>query len=372
MAATNFAALTAEQQTVWSRDFWREARNKSFIAQFIGTGSDAMIQRIDELSTTNDGARAVITLVNDAVGDGVVGDRQLKGNEEALRKSEDVIRIDQWRAAHRDTGRMSNQKDIVKFRNVAKDKLSYTAARVLDELAFLTLSGVGYEYKTDGALRVGSQLADLEFAADVSAPTTNRHYRWDATTGLEAGNTASVDSADVITWNTLVEMKMQAVLNYIRPRRVSDGVEIYDVFVPPECMAQLKKDENFLKAWREAGARGDGNLLFKGTTMGGRKGILIDGMNILEYRNVYTNKNAASKWGGGSVNGARVLVCGAQALAYADIKGALPTWVEDHDDYKNTYGIAGGKMFGFKKPVLYSTHHSSEEDFGVMAVDVAI
>ena len=43
MALTNFAALTTEQLTAWSRDFWRVARNASFINQFAGSGSNAMV-----------------------------------------------------------------------------------------------------------------------------------------------------------------------------------------------------------------------------------------------------------------------------------------------------------------------------------------
>ena len=46
MALTNFASLTSEQLTAWSRDFWRQARNMSFINQFAGTGSNAMVQLI--------------------------------------------------------------------------------------------------------------------------------------------------------------------------------------------------------------------------------------------------------------------------------------------------------------------------------------
>jgi N4-gp56 family major capsid protein len=379
MAATNFAALTSEQLTVWSRDFWREARNRSFVMGFVGTGHGAMIQRIDELSTVNDGARAVITLVNDATGDGVVGDNQLKGNEEALRSTECVIQIDQWRAAHRNTGRMSDQKSVVKFRNEAKDKLSYTAARVMDELAFLTMSGISYAYHTNGALRTGSQLNQLEFAADVEAPSSRRHYRWDAgTTSLVAGNTADMVDADLPTWNMLVQMKAKAVNEYIRPIRTDGGIEMYHVFMSPDGMARLKQDENFLKAWREAGVRGDSNDLFKGTPHGGKKGIYIDGLNILEYRNVYTTlgASAADQWNAAGTDltrgGQRIILAGAQALAYADIKGSLPTWVEDQDDYDNTYGIATGKMFGLLKPQLYSTHAASVQDFGLMVVDTAL
>lgn len=58
----------------------------------------------------------------------MVGDNQLLGNEEALRSTEDVIVLDQWRHAHRSKGKMSDQKSIVNFRTEAKDKLSYTAA----------------------------------------------------------------------------------------------------------------------------------------------------------------------------------------------------------------------------------------------------
>ena len=116
MAATNFAALTNEQLTTWSRDFWHEARNKTFIMRFAGDSENSMVQRITELRKTTDGARAVITLVNEATGDGVVGDNELEGNEEALTSSDMVIQLDQWRKAHKSAGKMSEQRSVVKFR----------------------------------------------------------------------------------------------------------------------------------------------------------------------------------------------------------------------------------------------------------------
>lgn len=367
MAHTNFAALTDEQYTVWSRDFWREARNKTFLMSFAGTGSNSMVQRITNLRTTNDGARAVITMVNEATGDGVVGDNQLKGNEEALGQDEMVIQMDQWRHAHRNSGRMSDQKSIVDFREQAKDQLSYAAARVMDELGFLTLSGVSYAYKPDGTARTGSQLPLLKFAADVTAPSSQRHYRWDASTGLEAGDTTAVATADTPSWAMLVEAKAQAVNNFIRPMRSDDGVEVYNVFMTPDGIAKLKQESAFLTAWQHAQKRGEENPLFKGTRHGGKAGIYIDGLNIMEYRNVFH----ASTWGAGAVAGQRVLLCGAQALAFADI--GKPTWVEDdYEDYKNTVGIAVGKIFGLLKPKLYSTYAGSAQDFGVMCIDTAV
>jgi len=374
MATTNFAALTSEQYTVWSKDWWREARNKTFVMAFAGSSSESMIQRITELSTTNDGARAVITLVNDAVGDGVVGDNTLLGNEEALRSTDCVITLDQWRAAHRSQGRMAEQKSVVKFREQARDKLSYTAARVMDELAFLTLSGVSYAYKTNGAARVGSQLSLLAFGANVTTPSSNRHVRWvGSSKTLAAGDTTAVAAGDTPSWEMLVSLKALAVNRYIRPIRSEDGVEMYNVFMTPDGIATLKKDANFLAAWQHAQKRGDDNPLFTGTAHGGKKGIYIDGLNILEYRNVFNTSglSSGSRWGsGGTVNGQRVLLCGAQALAFADIGDA--GWDEEEYDYGNQNGIATRKIMGLLKPVLYSTTAGSQQDFGVLCCDTAV
>ena len=72
--ATNFAGLTTKQKLVWSRDTWQAARDKMFIKKFVGTGEDAMIQRITELTRTEKGEQCIMFLVADLMGDGVVGD----------------------------------------------------------------------------------------------------------------------------------------------------------------------------------------------------------------------------------------------------------------------------------------------------------
>ena len=55
MALTNFGTLSGDQLQAWSRDFWKVARNQSFINQFAGSGSNAMVQRITELTKNNKG-----------------------------------------------------------------------------------------------------------------------------------------------------------------------------------------------------------------------------------------------------------------------------------------------------------------------------
>jgi hypothetical protein len=126
--------------------------------QFMGKGANSVIQHITELSKTEKGARAVITLIADMEGDGVVGDRTLVGNEEALKSYDQVIRIDQMRNATSHEGRMAEQKSVVSFREQARDKLAYWLSDRIDQLAFLTLSGRSYGLTNSGAVRVGSDL----------------------------------------------------------------------------------------------------------------------------------------------------------------------------------------------------------------------
>jgi N4-gp56 family major capsid protein len=369
MALTNFGKLTDEELTIWSRDVWSAARNRSFMNKFVGESQDSMIQRITELRKDQKGARAVITLVQDLEGDGVAGDRTLEGNEEALSSDDVVINLDQIRNAARHEGKMQDQRSVVMFREHARDKLSYWLADRLDQLAFLTLSGVDYDMTTRGASRVGSSFPSLEFASDVNAPSTNRHRRWDASSGLVAGDTNAVANGDIPTWGMLVEMKAYAKDHYIKPIRGEGGMEFYHVFMTPQGMARLKLDTDFLAAYRNAMPRSKENPLFKGMD-----GIYVDGLLIHEYRHVYNTTGAVSgsgKWGSGSdIDGQRVLLCGSQAMGLADI--GMPEWTEKGFDYDNQQGISLAKIVGMLKPRFYSIYDGAEEDFGVLAVDTAL
>lgn len=367
MALTNFGLLTNEQKTVWSRTLWKQARNRSFINKFLGNGPDAMIQHITELKKSEKGARAVITLLADLVGDGVAGDRTLEGNEEAMQTYDQVIRIDQLRHANRHEGRMADQKSIVEFRGNSRNVLSYWLADRLDQLAFLTLSGVSYTLTNKGAVRVGSGLRDLEFAADVSAPSTARRLRWDnnGTVGegsLVAGAaTSDVTTADLPCWNMFMALKAYAKDRYIRGVGGSGGDETFHAFLTPQAMLRLKQDPNYVSNLRHAQTRGDNNELFTGTS------VKIDGIHLHEFRHVFNTAGTSTKWGSGNtVEGCQVLFCGAQALGMADI--GAPYWDEEGFDYSNQQGIAVGKILGFLKPKFGSIYENgATEDFGVIS-----
>ena len=368
MAVTNFAALTTETKTAWAMKTWRHMRVRSFVDKFAGEGEDAVFQRISELKKDEKGARAVLTLVADSKGDGVAGDNQLEGNEEEITSSDIVIQLDQLRHAHRHKGAMADQRSVVNFRNTADNNLSFWMQDRQNQMAMLTLAGISYSYHTNGATRVGSQLPVLEYAADVTAPTAHRNFRWDATSGLLRNDANSnLIADDTLTWEALIDLKTQAEYYKIKPVRTEDGLQYFQVFVNHLAMNALKKDADYKAALQNAGKRGNDNPLFKGTDS-----IMVDGLVLSPYHHAYTTKGAAtgSKWGDGSVDGARLVLCGAQSLGIADI--GRPTWVEKEFDFDNQPAISVGKIFGFRKPVFLDPTTDTEEDFGVMTLDVAI
>ncbi len=372
MALTNFSLLTNEQKTAWSKDLWRNARNHSFINKFLGKGPNSIVQHITDLKKSEKGARAVITLLADLTGDGIAGDRTLKGNEESMQTFDQVIRIDQLRNASKHEGRMADQKSVVEFRGNARDALSYWLADRIDQMAFLTMSGVAYTKTNKGANRVGSDLGNLEFAADVTAPTANRRLRWDGTSAtkklIASAATSDVVATDTPTWNMFVQLKAYAKDRYIRGVNGDGGEETFHAFLTPQAMAKLKADADYMANLRYTASTTKNDALFTGST------VKIDGIYLHEFRHVYNTAAAVSgsaKWGAGAdVDGCQILFCGAQALGMADI--GAPEWQEEGDDYENQQAIAVGKILGFLKPKFGNIYEGgSTEDFGVISCYVA-
>lgn len=366
---TNFSLLTTEQKTAWAMDLWKVARNGTFIDKFVGNDANSMIEHITELKASEKGARAVITLLADLEGDGVAGDRTLEGNEEAIKSYDQVIRIDQLRHANRHEGRMADQKSVVNFRTASKDVLAYWLADRVDQMAFLTLSGVSYAFKNNGAARIGSDLPFLEFAADVTAPTSLRRARWNGATKtlVPGGATNTVTTADTPMWELFVQLKAFAKDQYVRGIKGEGNEEVFHAFLTPQAMARLKLDPTYMQNLRHSQSKGTNDKLFSGLP------AAIDGIMFHEFRHVFNTTGAApgSKWGGaGDVEGCQVLFCGAQSLGFADIGN--PEWNEKGFDYDNQQGISTGKILGFLKPKFNSIYaNNTVQDFGVISAFVA-
>lgn len=361
MSLTNFAALTSEQKIVWSRDVWSAARDQMFIKNFIGTGTNALIQRITELTKTEKGEKVLMHLVADLVEDGVIGDNEREGNEEAMQSYSQEIQIDLLTHSVRNKGKLADQKTVINFREMGKDKLAFWLANRADQLAFLTLSGISYAYKNNGAARVGSPFPNLAFAADVAAPSSKRALMYDGTS-LAVSNTASIASTYVPKYGMIVDAIAYAKEHYVKPL-MSGGKSYYVMFVAPGTLGALKKDADYQRAVVAVATKaGTDSPWFTGAT------VTIDGAVIHEHNLVYNTKGTATKWGAGNaVNGTRTLLCGAQALGMADL--GAPEWTEKLFQYDSQQGINIDKMMGLLKPQFHSIYDGSVEDFGVITID---
>ena len=310
-------------------------------------------------------------LLADLVDDGIVGDDEREGNEEEMKSYNDKITIDLISHGVRQKGKLAEQKTVIAFRENARDRLSYWLANRMDQLAFLTMSGIGYDKNNDGSPRSSGAFSTLAFAADVAAPTANRHLRvhGDATgyLSLQPGDTSLVDSFGTLTYKAIVDICVHAKTHYIKPLN-EGGKEYYIAFVRPEALAQLKKDPDYQRAITTAEQRSSKNPWFTGGI------VTVDGIVFHEHRLVYNTLGATSgvdKWGAGSdVDGSRILICGPQSLGMADL--GSPEWSEKWFNYDSSPGVNIDKMFGFLKPKFYSIYDQSVEDFGVLAVDHAI
>jgi N4-gp56 family major capsid protein len=176
-------------------------------------------------------------IVLDLQGDGVAGDHTLEGNEENLVNDDVNIHIDQLRNAVKNKGKLAEQKTVIRFRAQARDKLAYWLANRLEQLAILTVAGITYDKTLTGGNRVsGSDLINLQFAADVTAPSTNRVMYAQAS----YTTTANIVSTDTMTWDMLLRMKTIAVRKRLKPVRIG-GKDHYIVILTPEQARDLKR-----------------------------------------------------------------------------------------------------------------------------------
>jgi N4-gp56 family major capsid protein len=363
MSLTNFAALTPQQKIVWSRDVWSAARDQMFVKRFMGTGDNAVIQRITELTKTEKGEQVIMFLVADLVEDGVIGDNEREGNEESMQSYSQIINIDLMTHSVRNKGKMADQKTVIKFRETGKDRLAYWLANRVDQLAFLTLSGISYAFQNNGLARTTSPFPNLSFAANVAAPTSKRSLMWNGS-ALVTSNTATIDATYIPSYRMIVDAIAYAKSHYIKPL-MSGGKEYYVMFVAPGTLAALKKDPDYQRAVVGVATKmGTDSPFFTGGT------VTVDGAVLHEHRLVYNTKGApsGSKYGaGGTIDGTRTLLCGAQAMGMADI--GTPEWFEKEFQYGSQQGINVDKMLGMLKPQFYSIYDASTQDFGVLAID---
>ena len=124
---------------------------------------------------------------------------------------------------------------------------------------------------------------------------------------------------------------------------------------------------DFRDAVVQGNARGMDNPIFTGAT------VTMDGLVIHTNNRVYNTSGTSTKWGAGNaVEGTRSLLMGCQALGFADLWGDA-SWYEGKDDDDAKDKITIGMYAGVIKPKFLSRlDGNTVQDFGVMALDLAL
>lgn len=369
MATTDFGALTELQKKVWSTKVAMQGRDDNFFMSNGFMGSNTMdttkpIQRVTELTQTERGTEAVMPMVTDLTGTGVVGDNQLEGNEEALFTDAQTIRIDQLRNGVRSKGKMAEQATVIRFRVQAKDALAFWLADLLDELMFLVAAGRAFSLKTDGSSRGTTQLTQMSFAADVVAASTNRIIYAGAAT-----SEATLTAADTFVWDLVTNAKAFAKRKRIRPIRAG-GRSYYILVTSTEQCRDLERSADYKTLHAQAMPRGTDNPLFQNAKK------IINDVVLYDHQKVYNTLGLASgsRWGSGStIHGAQAMLMGAQALGYAQLSDGSPGFEEsDNTDYKNRPAIGIHRIIGMLKPQYKSKYDSNtKEDYGIVTLKTA-
>lgn len=364
---TDFANLQPQKKRAWGHEAYKEFRENFFWDKFLGKGDTAVVERITEITKTDKGtSSAMLRLVGDLAGGGITGDNQLEGRESELKSYWQEVNIGRVRKGVRNKGILSEQKSVIEFRREGKDKLGRWMGELMDDLMFLTASGISYAYNTDGSTRdtpVGEDpLTTLDFANDVAPPSANRHFNWNGS-ALVAGDTTSIANTFTVNYKLIIDAMVEAMTRRIKPIKIG-GKDYFIFLIHPRTYGALMKDADFRNSIIHGMDRGKDNPVFTGAT------ITYHGAIIHQHNKVFNTMGAASgsKWGsGGTVNGTRSLLVGAQAMALADLE--TPQWNEEEFDYGNQQGIAISKIFGILKPRFYTRWDKSTEDFGVMAIN---
>ena len=369
MAATDFGAISDAQVRVWAQKTWKEGRDNSFwCAKGFVSSSDEdhnkPVSIVTKLSPSPSGAglSCVMQLVADMDGDGIVGDNQLEGNEEALTNDVQIIQIDQLRNGVKSKGKMAEQATVIRFRAEARGKLSFWLSEKIDELMHLTVAGRAYTLNTDGSTRAASQLPQLSFASDVVASSAGRIIHAGAATSEGA-----ITNADKMSWELIIRARSYAYRQKLRPIR-DGGKDYFVLLMSTEQSRDLDLDSTYQTIVSRAAEKGSKNPLFMNAK------AVVGGVVLHEHNKTYNTQGLASgsKWGvGGLVDGAHAHLLGAQALGFARV-GEPFMGESDNTDYKNRPGTAFGRKLGLLKPQFITrATQGAREDFGVIAVKSA-
>lgn len=363
----NTQTIDALRQELWSKTLFDDvARGVTDILGFSGEGANNIIQVSRELSKRK-GDTETFGLVTRLTGDGIDGDSELEGNEEALSSYAEQVAIDQKRHAVRLTGKLDAQKVTYDQIKVGRDMLQIWMSEFMVRQIMLKAGGVTNTTLVDtesvgySANATWSNTPDFIPDADTAAGSGNRYLN------VSGGSAASMTAADTMTLDFVTDLQTKAKLSNpkIQPLLI-DGKKYYVLYLHPLCARDIRKSSDWKTAQENAKVRADKNPVF-GDAVGIWSNVIIKENEFVPWLDVSAAGNSFRGAASGTnfaVDTARNLFCGRQAVLMAEASNPKAL-VAKRFDYENKDGVAISFIGGLQKAMFNS------KEFGVIAADVA-
>ena len=334
MAGTDFPVNSPLAVKKWAPELMKEALKSTHAMQFMGEGSNNVIQIKTELGK-GAGDRLTFGIRNQLGGGGVQGDNTLEGNEEALETYSQNLTIDQLRHAVRSAGKMSEQRVPFSVRSEAKDGLADWWSDRIDSWFFNQVTG-------------NSALSDVRYTGMQSATAPDADQLVYCGTGSTVSEVTISNSTDQVFTLTLLDKaveKSKLAKNKFRPVKLNNS-DYLVAFLHPYQVTDLRINTStgqWLDIQKAAlsGGRITDNPIFSGAL-----GI---------YNNVVLHESTrlpAFATAAGADTGRRAVVLGAQAAVMGFGRGSgknTYSWEEELFDYGNQLGVGAGCIGGLVK-----------------------
>lgn len=363
----NSISIDALRQELWSKDLLDDvARDVEGVFQFMGEGANNVIQVSRELAKRK-GDAETFGLVARLKGNGVTGDDELEGNEEAMLSYSEQVAIDQIRNAVRLKGKLDAQKTVYDQISSARENLrmwlkEFTAQQIMYKLAGVTNTTL---VDVNGTALLGSptwsNTPDYIPDADEAAGSGARYLCIDAGGTDDGGYT----SADTMTLDFVTKMATKAKLCNPKIQPIDAGGEsFYVMYLHPLQARDIRISSDWKTAQENAKVRSDKNPVFRGA-LGYWSNVLLLENEFVPWLDVSVAGNSFRGAAAGTdcvVDTARALLCGRQAVLMAEASNPEALVVKSFD-FDNKEAVAVSFIGGMQKAMFNS------KEFGVIAGD---
>lgn len=320
MAKTGFATGDSLTKKHWEEQLFRDWTKEAYFSKFMGKGKAGRqsLIHVNDTFTKNKGDRVRFGIRMRLTGAGVGEGVTLEGNEEKLVTHNFDLTLTSLAHAVRDEGPLTRQRAMFSIDEESEMAIKEWGAEKIDEKIF-------------EALRLSpTRLFYLSGATTVATTTVAAT----AKTGLAAKLTPLLIS-HVKTWAKTGGNRTQTPL---RPIMIG-GKKYYLLITHPDSLFDLKRNDEFTQALREARERSSEHPLFHDAV------AVWDNVVIHEHENVSI---ATDGGGSGTTAWCHAHFLGAQSIAWA--WGKRPDVVAEEFDFKREHAFGFDMIYAVGKP----------------------